>query len=369
MTSTRLLLVAALFAPSALADTIYLIDGSALDEVTVVDETMTAVTYREKGKNTDKAVEPAEVLRVEYTRKPQQVDEADSMAEEGGTFDAVALLQEFARGVLEGENKKDRQKWAPAYALQRVLELSMSAGDLQAAVAAADRLIAATPESRYVPHAYMAKARAQSWLGKQDAAQQTLDTFKGLIDEKRLPERWRLEVQLAEVLNDPSLSPSARRGRLGDVISSAGNDSPTVAARARVAEGESFLEEEQPSYDEALETFRDIVEDPGSDEATLAAAYTGIGDCLYRQASAKLQQQGLDEGLQATLQEALLSYLRVVVVYENQSRYVQQALFFSGRIFDLFGTPEGRTSARAMYRRLVANYPASDLATQAKAYL
>ena len=373
MTSTHLLATAALtltaLSAAARADTIYLVDGSSLDEVTLVDQALDVVTYREKGRSNDQTVESDSILRVEFSRKPQLVDEADSMAADGALIDAVGLFQEFARGVLEGENKKDRQKWAPAYALMRTVELNLSMGNLEGVVSAANKLLESVPESRYVPHAYLAKAEAQRWLERHELAQKTLDEFKALIDEKRLSEGWRLEVKVSELLNDTSLNPEQLRGRLEDVLGSAGRDHPTVASRARVAQGETFLAEDQPDYDAALESFRRIVDDPGADPATLAGAYSGIGDCLYRKTATAMQSRALDEEMAATLREALKAYLRVVVVYADQSRYVQNALLSAGLVFDLFDTDQDRERARSMYKALLRDFPDSQAAQTAQGKL
>jgi len=370
MTPTRLLLAAALLcASSARADTIYLTDGQTLDEVTIQDQTLTGVIYRAKGKSTDTTLEPEKVLGVEYQRLPRLLDQAEAAVQEGSLNEAIEDFKSFVEGIQDGSNTKDRQKWAPAYALQRVIELQMTLGNLPGVIAAADALIRSAPQSFHVPRAYLTKADAQRWLGKEAEALATLEAFKALIDEQRLSEGWRLEADLAVLLSDKKLSGSAKRSRLADTISAAGKDYPTVKNRALVAEGESYLEESKPDFAKALAAFRNIVADPSSDDATLAGAYTGIGDCLYLQAAAALQKKSLDEQMAKDLREALKSYLRVVLVYKDQSRYVQKALFFSGRVFDLFGSDAERQSARSMYQRLVRDYPASSWASDAKVFL
>ena len=69
------------------------------------------------------------------------------------------------------------------------------------------------------------------------------------------------------------------------------------------------------------------------------------------------------------LREAQKSLLRVVVVYRDQSRYVQSALFHAGRTFDLFGTDEQSAKARQLYARLISDYPSSPAAAEAKRHL
>ena len=372
MTSNRLLIAALTLAAlstagSLRADTIYLTDGKTLDDVTVAEETLAGVLYKPKGKSSTTSVSPDKVLRIDYSRKPRLVDEADTMAEEGAVLDAIDGLKQFADGALSGT--KVREKWAPAYALRRVMDLNMTIGNLPGVIAAADKLIEGTPDSRHVPSAYLTKAEAQRYLGKEQDALATLDDFADVIEEKGLSERWRLENQLARILADPSVTGADKRSRLADVVNAAGDDHPVVKNRAYVAEGESYLEESSPDYDAALEAFENIIDDPSADGATLAGAYTGKGDCLYLRAASKLQRQGLDEELSSQLRDAVKSYLRVIVVHKDQSRYVPKALMYAGRVFDLFDTDEARSNARQMYRRLVSDYPASNWAEDAKKFL
>lgn len=372
MIQLRLPLAAALvaLAGAAAADTIYLTAGEALDEVTVVDETLAGVIYRPDGAVADKSIEFGQVLRVEYSRKPRAIDEADTLAAEGSLADALAILETFVQEIEDGTNKKDRQKWAPAYALRRILEINVTLGDLNAAVAAADKLIQTVPESAYVPRTYLTKAEAQRGLRQDEQALATLDALRGLIDEKLLPKGWQLEADLGALLSSAALSGSAKRDRIGDIISAAGSDYPLVRNRAFVAEGESYLQEDKPDLQAALVAFRKIAEDPTADPATLAGAHAGIGECLYRQVAGTLKPNEPPSESQAkSLREALKSLLRVVVVYRDQSRYVQSALFHAGRSFDLFGTDEQSARARQMYARLISDYPSSPAAAEAKRHL
>lgn len=351
--------VLALGALPAVCDTIYLTDGSTLDDVSVIDETLLQVVYREKGRSTEKTVSPDDVLRITYRRMPAMLDEGNSFIADGDLGSGLANFEDWIASIQSGENTKDRQSWAPAYAMRRVLDINMTVGDLEGVIQAADVLIEKQPGSRHVPGAFLAKAEAQRLLGQNDKARRTITQFRDLIDTKTLSDLWRLEAELADVLNDTTLSGTARRDKLITIATTAGSKYPVVANRARVAEGESYITGDNREFDKARGVFQAIADDPQADDATLAGAYTGLGDCYFQQAANKVKR---GEDATSELRAALLNYLRVVVVYEDQTRYVAKALFYAGRVFELMEGDDAQASASKMYRALVTRYPASEWA-------
>src|SRR5690606_28534592 len=107
-----------------------------------------------------------------------------------------------------------------------------------------------------------------------------------------------------------------------------------VANRARVAEGETYLEGSKPDFGAAKKVFEKILADPKADDATMAGAYTGMGDCLFHEAAAK--GSGSDAS-KKDLDAALMAYMRVAVNYRDQTRYAPKAMFYAGRSLDLLG--------------------------------
>ena len=356
------LAVLVLGALPAVADTIYLTDGSTLDDVRIIDETLLQVVYSEKNKSAEKTVDPDTVLRIDYRRMPQLLDEGNTYISEGDIASGLENYEEWLEGVLSGENRKDRQAWAPAYAMRRIMGIYMTVGDLQGVVTAANKLISERPDSRHVPGAYLAKSEALRLLGQEDKARKAISDFRDVIDRKSLSDLWRLEAELAEILNDGNLKGTARRDKLITVATTAGAKYPVVRNRARVAEGESYISGNSKEYGKAQAVFQEIADDPTADDATLAGAYTGLGDCLFQQAAEKVNA---GEDAAEDLRGALLNYLRVVVVYEDQTRHVSKSMFFAGRVFDLMDAETARADARRMYQALMARYPASEWAQMA----
>jgi len=365
--TAALALAACVLGLAARADRIYLTNGTTLDNVEVVRDTLQGVAYRIKGKNGEQNQAADGVLRIEYlTKVPRLIDEAESDVGDNNLEAAAEGFEQFAEGVLAGENKRDKQEWAPAYALRRAIEVNQSIASQESlgrVVTLADKLISKQADSRLVPFAFAAKADALRALGKNEEASATANAFKSLVTEKGLSEAFKLEANLLEVLLSTSLRGQARRDRLIEIAGQAGSQHPIVRNRARVAEAETYIEGDTKDFAKALKIYDGVVKDPKADEATLAGAYTGLGDCLFQQGVDKLKN-GADDAL-ATLKDATLAYLRVVVVYKDQSRYVPRAMYFAGRAFDLMGD-EQKPNARKMYGAVISQYPGSNWAAEAK---
>lgn len=361
MLSTRTLLFALLaLAPAGFADTIYKTDGTAIEDCTIVSEGLSEVTYKNSSKK-EKTVPSEEVLKVEFVKLPAEIDRALQAIQEQQLLAAVDDLILYLDGIEGG--KRERRAWAPPYALGLLITQFRTMGEAEQVIKYADKLIASHPDSRYVPYAFLAKAQTQFDKGEAGKAKSAIEAFVSVIDEKDLSKRWQLECDLGLVLYDTGLGGEERRERLVIVSSNAGSDFPTVRNRADVAEAESLLVDGQ--FADAQKIFERIAKSSGSDPATRAAAFCGLGDCLFQNAST--QAAGSDEQ-RATLKSALMSYLRVTINYKDQTRYVSKSLFYAARSFDLMGE-EGAENAQKLYLRVVRNYSGSQWANESKGFI
>jgi hypothetical protein len=359
------LFAALLLAAPALADRITTTDGKTLDDVEITNETLGGVLYKQKGKAGEQNVAADQVLSVVYTSKvPGLIATAHSDLEDGNLEAAADGFKEFAESVFAGSNKKDKQAWAPGYALYRAIETNMAMSSQESiteVIALADMLVAKAPESRYVPLAYVAKASAQRDLKKGDDAMATVNALKELVKSKALSDAFRLQAELLEVELGAGKA-QARRDRYIEIGTQAGSGFPAVRNRARVLEAETHIEGESKDFAKARKLYDQVIKDPKADGATLAGAYTGMGDCLFQEAVDKLR---VNADASAILEEALLSYLRVVVNYKDQTRYVPRALYQSGKVFEFMGDAAKPNSTK-MYRKLVTEYPGSEWAAKAR---
>lgn len=359
------LLLATLLAGPARPDTIYLTDGSTLNNVEVVEEQLSGVTYKEDGKSRAQTVDADKVLLIDYKKLPKLIDEAEGLIREGGLTDGVERLMLFAQGVFSGENRRDREPWAPGYALDRVIHLRLSLGDWSGVADAADLMLQKLPDSRHAPGALLAKAEAMLRAGKKPQAQAALEALREMIRAKGLSQRWTLECELGEIAANEGLKEQDARDRLIEVASKAGKTYPVVRNRARVLEAQSYLAGKKPDFASARKIFDDILADPKADDSTLAAAYTGLGDCLFNSAADKIRT-GADAS--AELQKTLMAYMRVVVRYKDETAYVPKAMFYAGRVFDLLGDEDSARNARRLYTTVIQTYGSTDWAAQARNY-
>lgn len=345
----------------ASADTIYLLDGKSLTDVRVEDETFKEISYKDGSKK--KTVKTDDVLRIEFSAKTPVVDRADTAAVDGQILNAIDDFNLYVEGLISS-GKKPRYDWEPAYAMFRLVELNGIIGDVPALIKSADMLISneKTAESRFVPQAFLAKAEAQFQSGNGAAAQKTLKEFLNLIQGKSLSRRWQIEQKLASLLFDTSLKGKALRDKLDALSDQAGSEFPQVGNRADVAVGESLIASKK--FEEAEEIFTSVIDSARADPRTLAAAYTGKGDCLFQRAvdtrDAKEKQD--------LIVSAATAYMRVVVVYKDQALYAPKAMFWAGRVFDESTAEGDKEKAQKLYNKVMREYRGTSWADEANAF-
>ncbi|MED6333776.1 MAG: hypothetical protein VYE81_00130 [Planctomycetota bacterium] len=355
--ATSTFLILPLLAAFATADTIHLTDGKSIEDCKIGTESYEQIEYRDGGRSGEVATD--RVLRIEFSALPALLDRAETAARDEQVFDAIADMEEYVAGAGGSDR---RYPWAPAHAMFRLVELKFMVGDAAGAEASADLLIENAPTSRYVPFAYLAKAQAQFDQGGGDKAQATLRAFEAAIQKASMSKRWELECDLARVLFDASLKGNARREKLAEVSGLAGRKYPTVRNRADVAEAETWLASRD--FEKAEKIFQRIVDDPKADASTLAAAYTGHGDCLFQRAFAIAGGRDQDR----LYRSALLSFMRVIVVYPDQVRYVPKAMLLAARIFDQADEEISKDRAQRLYRTVMRLYDGSTWAQEARGF-
>jgi len=353
-----LLSISAMGAP----DRIYLSNGSILEDVTVVDEGLSEVTYRESGsKKKESKVESELVLSVEFSGKPEELSLADVDASNEAFGSALAGMENYLENL--GGKKEKKFGWAPAYAHYRIVELNALMNNVPGMVAAVDALVANAGDSRYAPLAMIDKIDTLILNGDFAGAKEAGTAFKDMISAKGLSKRWQHEQELLALRADPSKKGESLEQELQS-LSRAAAVFPTVTNAADVATAQSLLSRSE--FEKAEELFQGVTEDPNADDATIAAAWTGLGDCLYRRAEA--QQAGDAEAANALFAEAQLAFMRTVVNYRFQYAYVAQSAFYAGRCFQEMGGEGASENSKKLFRFVQRNFRNSKWAESAKEF-
>jgi predicted negative regulator of RcsB-dependent stress response len=347
-------------APGAAADTIRLTDGTSIEGVQVREEGLQKVTYKDGRK--DGEVDVDKVLTIVFEPKPALVDTAEAGLAEDLYMQAIQDLEEYIASNDEPERK---YPWALSYAMYRVVELNETMGAWGAVVAGADRLLAKAPQSRYAPLALLRKAEALYEAGKGADAMKALDALSTMAGGAGLGARWEVEIDLRRVLLDDSVQGDARVKKLEGVSASAGGSYPSVWGRAEVAIGEALLKAGKVA--DAEKAFRDVTKGSGADNRALAGAWSGLGNCVFARASAA--KEAGEEGADAELRESALAFMRVVILYRDQTRYLSGALYWAGRSFDLIGDEESADRAQRLYREVIRNHKGTRWEQEARAFV
>ncbi|QDV09756.1 hypothetical protein Poly30_53160 [Planctomycetes bacterium Poly30] len=352
-----LLNVAALAAP----DRIYQSNGSILEDVTVVEEGLGTVTYKPSGSKNEETVDSELVLDIEFSNKPEEVAMADVDASNEAFGSALAGMQNYLEN-LGGKNDK-KFPWAPNYARYRIVELSAFMNDVAGMSAAVDALVAAAPDSRYAPLAMIDKIETLLLNGNAADAKASAAAFKEMIAAKGLTQRWKYEQELLALRADTSKRGEALESAL-QALSRSAAVFPTVTNAADVATAESMLARSE--FAAAEELFRGVTEASNADDATMAAAFTGLGDCLYRRAEAKASSD--EEAAKALFGEAQLAFMRTVVNYRLQYAHVAKAAFYAGRCFQQIGGEGSKEKSSKLLISVIVNFKGSKWAESAKEF-
>ncbi|MDE0890641.1 MAG: hypothetical protein OSB14_00475 [Planctomycetota bacterium] len=371
--STRIilssLLAPALLVAVAAADTIYTTDGHTIDDCSVLEESLTEVSYKRNSKKT--TIPAGDVLRIDFTTTPGSgrqdltlIDRAETAVRDDQLFDAVSDFTTFLDGAVSkmADGGKLRPVWAPAYAAWRLAELNASMGKTAEAVAAVQLLEDKFPEARYIPAALLLKAEAQFAAGEAAPAKKSLAAVKKLVAAKGLSKRWELEANLSGVVNDDALTGDKRRDALKRISNQAGSEFASVRNRAQVIGAESLLADKD--YEGAQEVFTRIVKDSKSDQRTLAIAWSGTGDCLFESIS---KNPGSDAN-RKTLNAALRAYMRVVVLYKAESDYLARSMVYAGRIYTLMETEAATENAKKLFGTVTRQFPKTKWAQEARGF-
>jgi hypothetical protein len=355
-----LTLLSVLGAGPLAADTIHLLDGKTIEGVQVVSEGIREVSYKEG--RTDRTVAADTVASVDYEKKPQALDEAEEYLLQEDPESAVLTLDAYVEAALRRQ-VPGSQRWAPPFAAWRTVQLRELVVDLKGVRSSAALIIENYPETRFVPLAYLAKARAELLMGQASQARASLGELSGLISSQSLGQRWELECRLGEAESDESLSPASRRNEVERIIGEAGG-LPWVQARAQVLLGEAFLAqavlEASASKDlrgQAREAFQRAVASESAGRGTVARAHVGLGESLFL--------LGADTSDKAILEDAVLNCLRVITLYRDQGSEMARALFFAMRCFDLMSDGQRKSE---MKRELLRLFPGTSWAADAKKY-
>ena len=140
---------------------------------------------------------------------------------------------------------------------------------------------------------------------------------------------------------------------------------PTVANRADVAIAESM--KGRGAFEEAEEAFEGVTESPNADDRTLAAAWCGLGECLFRRAETAAAS-GDAEGAGPVFNRAQLAFMRVVVLYPAELAYVPQSAFYAGRCIQELGGELAKEQSDRLFNFVTRNFRGSRWSDSARQF-
>jgi hypothetical protein len=328
-------------APAVFADQIRCKSNRTIDDIEVVEETATGVSYKIHGSLQQ---EPAEnVVEVVYEKKPIGWEEAERAFKRG----------DYARCTKDFEQRlNDRQPWVRQYSTFYLAESRRLTGDLAGAAEMYQKFVAEFGNHRFYPKAKLGiglvKLEQRDFLG----AQKVFEDLAAEAKSKKLQDvQDQANFQLAATLEAQGKAKEAldRYQRIATAAAQRG-----VTGLAHVAVLRLQAQTEPSKADAAISGLYALIEgqdqkrpDQALDFDLLAASYTALGDIYF--------------DAKGDAQKALLCYLRVVVDPElsKVSGERPHALWGAARAFEKAKSQDWKERAESLRRELRDQYPNS----------
>lgn len=332
-----------------------LTNGKILTVRAIKSETYQEVVYTTQSGGESRK-DASEVLEVRHDLSSKLLDEFAAAIEAMDTGDfpkAAAILD----AVLQDDRLMERSRyaWVKQHTLFRKARCQFAMADAAGVSATVDQLLADVPETFFYAPAMMLKAQILAISGNDKDAMAVFNQLEADVSGKGLPERWSREAELGLALLDKSGDAKARERKLAGLAEKNAEKFPTVASRANVEIGNVMVE--AGDYDKAQLFFERIVKAGQADSTTLAAAYSGLGDCFYLRAVA-LEDGDKDER-KNQYQRAALHHLRVITMYKDAVQLVPRSHYFAARALRQMNSADTSTQANQLASRLKRAYPQS----------
>lgn len=332
-----------------------LTNGKVLTVRAIKSESYQEVVYTTQSGGESRK-DASEVLEVRHDLSSKLLDEYAAAIEamDVGNFPKAAAILD---GVLQDDRLMERTRyaWVKQHALFRKARCQFAMANAAGVSATVDQLLADVPETFFYAPAMMLKAQILAISGSDSDAKAVFDQLTADVAGKGLPERWSREAELGLALLDKGGDAKARERKLAGLAEKNADKFPTVASRANVEIGNVMVE--AGDYDKAQLFFERIVKAGQADGTTMAAAYSGLGDCFYFRAVA-LEDGDKDER-NHQYQRAALHHLRVITMYKDAVQLVPRSHYFAARALRQMNTSDTASQANQLASRLKRSYPKS----------
>jgi tetratricopeptide (TPR) repeat protein len=322
------------------ADTIHMQDGSRLENVRVLKESLKEVEYRVARVSVPQTMEAAKVRSIEYSSTPSEYKEGLTKLEEG----ALGLAAGYFLAAAEDE---EVSRHVRADARVRQADALNENGDLQQAIEAYDLLLREHPDTRHLARALLGRGKALLRAQRVDEARQAFETLKSEATAKGLGERYALEAEfhLLWILQQQGKGEQAVKGYEA-LLDRAGGSYQGIANKCSVRLGRAKLEAGR--LDEAKALFQDIIDSRLEMDARDVAAesFIGRGRCRFAEAQAamdkaealavandKVKADAVRGDAQEAWRDARLDFLRVVVSYPDVQSAQAEAMYWAAQCY------------------------------------
>jgi tetratricopeptide (TPR) repeat protein len=315
-------------------------DGSKLENVRVLKESLKEIEYRVARVSAPQKVQTANVRSIAYSATPTEYREGLAKLEEG----ALDLAAGYFLAAAEDE---DATRHVRADARVRQADALNENGNLQEAIEAYDLLLKEHADTRHLARALLGRGKALFRAQRIDEARNAFEALKSEATAKGLGERYVLDAEfhLLWILQQQGKAEQAVKGYEA-LLARASGSYQGIANKCSVRLGRAKFEAGR--LDEARALFQDIIDSRLEMDArdVAAEAFIGRGHCRFGEAQAtmdKAEQLAVanDEVKAAAVRgdaqdawrSARLDFLRVVVSYPDVQSAQAEAMYWAAQCY------------------------------------
>ena len=337
------------------ADTITLVDGQVLQDVTVKSANVKQVVYREGRR--EKILPSWKVEKITPGKPPRNYRVGLEHAQNPDEVDqAVASFRKFA----ERTSPRSAYAWLRPFALWNVAQLFIQEGDAKGwadGVAEIEAMNKKFPDNFFLPAYY--KLKFLHYLDEGDKGKENLSrlitNWIRKIQKNHYPETYLYLAQLDQVMVRRdilrNLSAPQALTEVKAIQAKCGTAAPLAATRAKVEMGWTLLQLRKSG--EARKYFDEVKWKPMFCDLNEARTWLGLGLTYIQKKGATPEDY----------KNALLDFMRVVINFEDLGKksffaqnLIAEALYYAEDAYKKWGGPQWQDCCKRLRARRKVRY-------------
>ncbi len=337
------------------ADTIALVDGTVLQNVTVKSVDVKQVVFRDGRR--EKILPSWKVEKITPSNPPRNYKKG---LEHAQNPDEIDLAVESFRKFAERTSPKSAHAWLRPFALWNVAQLFIQEGDAKGwadGVAEIEAMNKKFPDNFFLPAYY--KLKFLHYLDEGEKGKRNLQLLIAnwirKIQANKYPDTYLYLAQLDQIMVERDilrkLTPAQALPKIKAILDKCGTAAPLAATRAKVEMGWTLLALRK--NEEARKYFEEVRWKPMLCDLNEARTWLGLGLTYIQKKGATPEDY----------KNALLDFMRVVINFQDLGKksffaqnLIAEALYYAEDAYKKWGGPQWQDCCKRLRARRRTRY-------------